>query len=53
MLWQNPEVMLLKMFCPTFVASLVTLAWKMSPEMPKLRVIKWSIMHIFNEEEPP
>ena len=34
-LWKNPEFILITMFRPTFVPNLVTLAWKMSSEMPK------------------
>ena len=29
-LWQNPELVLINMFRPTYVPNLVTLAWKMS-----------------------
>ena len=29
-LWQNPELVLINMFRPTYVQNLVTLAWKMS-----------------------
>ena len=29
-LWQNPELILINMFRPTYVPNLVTLAWKMS-----------------------
>ena len=34
-LWKSPEFILINMFSPTFVPNLVTLAWKMSSEMPK------------------
>ena len=34
-LWKNPEYILINIFSPTFVLNLVTLAWKMSPGMPK------------------
>ena len=32
---KNPEFILIKILSPTFVPNLVTLAWKMSPGMPK------------------
>ena len=34
-LWKNPEFILINIFNPTFIPNLVTLAWKMSPGMPK------------------
>ena len=34
-LWKNPELILFNMFSPIFVPNLVTLAWTMSPGMPK------------------
>ena len=34
-LWQNPELILINMFRPTYVQNLVTLAWKMSSGMSK------------------
>ena len=34
-LWKNREFILINIFSPTFVPNLVTLAWKMSPGMPK------------------
>ena len=31
----NPELMLINMFTSTFAPNLMTLTWKISPEMPK------------------
>ena len=50
---KNPELILINMFRPTNKPTLVTLAWKMSWNVKRGRLIKWSIMHIFNEAEPP
>ena len=34
-LWKNPAFILINIFSPTFEPNLLTLAWKMSPGMPK------------------
>ena len=47
--WKNPELILITMFSPTYVPNLETLLEKWVQECQKVRLIKWSIMCIFNE----
>ena len=46
--------MLINLFNPTFAPNLVTSSLKNEPRKAKIdHLIKWSIMRIFNETEPP
>ena len=50
---KNPELILITMLSPTFVPNLVTSLKNEFRNAKRGRLIKWSIMCIFNEAEPP
>ena len=54
-LWKNPELILINMFRPTYLyAKFGDFSLKNEfRNVKRGRLIKWSIMHIFNEAEPP
>ena len=52
-LWKNPELILITMFRPTYMPNLVTSLKNEFRNAKRGWLIKWSIMRIFNEAEPP
>ena len=51
---KNSELILINMLRPTYMPNLVILAWKNEfRNVKRCGLIKQSIMHIFNEAEPP
>ena len=52
-LWIKAELILINMLSPTFVPNLVTSLKNEFRNAKRGRLIKWSIMRIFNEAEPP